>query len=314
MKRLTTEEFIKKAHEVHGDKYDYSKVEYINSQTKVCIICPEHGEFWQTPNAHIHQKQGCSYCCGKKLNTQEFIQKSFKIHGKKYDYSKVDYVNAHTKVCIICPEHGEFWQTPNKHLLNANCPKCVNQYSPTTEEWIERAKEVHGDKYDYSKVEYINCNTPVCVICPKHGEFFIYPNNHLKGNGCPKCRVSKLEKMMIDILMKNNIEFTYNKHFVWLKNIKPLSIDFYLPDYNIAIECQGEQHLINNRTFKNKNNNYLLYNDTLKNKLCFENNIKLFYFGETDLEKINLNKSLYNEDNYFKNRHNLLNKILRKIL
>ena len=113
MRKLTTYEFIEKAKKVHGDKYDYSKVEYVNSRTKICIICPQHGEFWQTPNAHL-MKEGCPKCKGENVSkvnrrtTNEFIEKAKKVHGDKYDYSKVDYKNNSTKVCIICPIHGEF--------------------------------------------------------------------------------------------------------------------------------------------------------------------------------------------------------------
>lgn len=124
MKRLTTEEFIKKAKEVHGDKYDYSKVEYVNAKLKVCIICPIHGEFWQTPSNHLDGK-GCIKCGGNcKIGRESFIEKSMKIHKNRYDYSKVTYVNISTKVCIICPIHGEFWQKPSNHLLGRGCPEC----------------------------------------------------------------------------------------------------------------------------------------------------------------------------------------------
>ena len=309
LKKLTTEEFIEKAKEVHGNKYDYSKVEYVNGKTKVCIICPIHGEFWQTPSAHIHQKQGCIYCSGRKLNLNSFIEKAKKIHGDKYDYSKVEYVNNNTKVCIVCPEHGEFWQKPVNHLRGNGCPKCANEYSPSTEEWIERAKQVHGDKYDYSKSTYVNAATRICVICRKHGEFWVFPNNHLKGNGCPNCNKSKLENILSFYLIKNNIEFTFNKKFEWLKNKKALSLDFYLPEYNVAIECQGEQHLLEGREFDNKRQ---IENDIIKNKLCLENGIKLLYFGDTKINDINLNKNLYNQNNYFTKRNELLITILPK--
>ena len=107
MRKLTTKEFIEKAREVHGDKYDYSKVRYANSKTKVCIICPKHGEFWQEANSHL-QGSGCSKCCGNNsYATEEFIEKAREVHGDKYNYSKVEYKGMHTKVCIICPEHGK---------------------------------------------------------------------------------------------------------------------------------------------------------------------------------------------------------------
>ena len=201
MKKLTREKFIEKAKQVHGDKYDYSKVEYINSQTKVCIICPEHGEFWQKPNSHL-LGYGCNKCAIEKRSklatktTDSFIERAKKVHGDKYDYSKVDYKGKGMNVCIICPKHGEFWQTPHNHLSGAGCPKCKNEYiskkySDTTETFIEKAKKVHGDKYDYSKVNYINSRTKVCIVCPEHGEFWQRPNNHLNGWGCSKCSNEK---------------------------------------------------------------------------------------------------------------------------
>ena len=113
-----------------GNKYDYSKVEYVNNRTKVCIICSEHGEFWQTPNSHL-KGCGCSNCRKKIMSnklsytSEIFIQKAREVHGNKYDYSKVEYKDFYTKVCIICPIHGEFWQKPNIHIrTKICCPKC----------------------------------------------------------------------------------------------------------------------------------------------------------------------------------------------
>jgi hypothetical protein len=127
-KKLTTEEFIIKAKCVHGDKYDYSKVEYINNHTKMIIICPEHGEFLQTSEHHLNSF-GCKECTynKKKLTTDEFIQKAKLIHSDKYDYSKVNYINNHTKVIIICPVHSDFEQQPTNHLLGKGCSKCVGK-------------------------------------------------------------------------------------------------------------------------------------------------------------------------------------------
>ena len=144
MKKLTTEIFIKNAKNVHGDKYDYSKVEYVNAHTKVCIICLEHGEFWQTPSNHLSGK-GCILCANvKKITTEEFIKRAKEVHGNKYDYSKVEYINNKIKVCIICPIHGEFWQMPINHLLGRGCKVCVgNSYNYLTNEWVQKAKEIH---------------------------------------------------------------------------------------------------------------------------------------------------------------------------
>ena len=209
MRKLTQEEWIKKAINVHGNKYDYSKVEYVNSRTKVCIICPEHGEFWQEANGHL-MGQGCKKCYGnEKMTTEGFIEKAKKIHGDKYDYSNVEYTSDNkTKICIICKKHGEFWQTPNSHLSGNGCPVCryesnKKKLRKSKEEFIKEAKKIHGDKYDYSKVEYVDNKTKVCIVCLEHGEFWQKPNNHLNGNGCYECG----RKMMGEKQTKNTALF-----------------------------------------------------------------------------------------------------------
>ena len=194
-KTKNTEWFIKKAKLVHGDKYDYSKVEYNGNRKKICIICPEHGEFWQIAANHL-KGAGCPKCNRVKLSLiktktiDEFIKQAKKVHGYKYDYSKVEYNGCEEKVCIICPEHGEFWQRPSVHLNGCNCPKCSNENFPikyTTNEFIEKVKKIHGDKYDYSKTEYFGSNKEIKIVCPKHGEFKQKASSHLSGAGCPKC-------------------------------------------------------------------------------------------------------------------------------
>ena len=123
----------------------------------------------------------------KMQKTDEFIKKARKVHGDKYDYSKVEYVNNHTKVCIICPKHGEFWQVPNSHLNGNGCPACVGLKRLTKEEFINRANRVHNYKYDYSNCNFISTHFKVDIICPIHGTFSQLPKNHLKGQGCPEC-------------------------------------------------------------------------------------------------------------------------------
>lgn len=187
-------EFIEQANIVHNGKYDYSSVNYIDGKTKVCIICPEHGPFWQSPQKHL-SGQGCKKCSrpNEGLTREEFITKAKEVHGDKYDYSKVLYKNASTDVEIICHEkdilgreHGSFFQTPYEHLHGKGCAKCAGRIVDT-ELFITKAKAIHGDKYDYSKVEYVNTSTPVTIICPEHGPFLQMPQDHLRGRNCPNC-------------------------------------------------------------------------------------------------------------------------------
>ena len=294
--RYTSDYIISLFKQVHGDKYDYSKVNYINSSTKVCIICPEHGDFWMLPSQHI-RGVNCPKCMGnKKLTKEDFITKAKEIHGDKYDYSKVEYINSEKKVCIICPEHGEFWQNPSHHLEGHGCMKCSLKHKPqckplTSEEFIKNAKEIHGDKYDYSKVEYINNYTKVCIICPEHGEFWQKPSNHIFGKGCPKCNNSKLEIEVENVLCQNNISYISQKTFKWLKYNSSMRLDFFLPEYNIAIECQGLQHFKQVWFNKNEKNQkyYLLENiqlrDSRKRNRCEEHGIKILYYTNVILDE-----------------------------
>jgi len=211
-KILTIDEWVEKAKEVHGDKYDYNNVVYKRGHSKVIIICPEHGEFEQTPTAHAAGR-GCRNCGieaatkATTKTTEQFIEKAKEVHGDKYDYSKVVYKNTDDKVTIICPEHGEFEQTPNGHTnKKGGCRKCANVHQPTTDEWVEKAKEVHGDKYDYSKVVYKRGRSKVIIICPEHGPFWQIPNNHLHGKGCPKCGKYGFQPQLPAQLYLYNIE------------------------------------------------------------------------------------------------------------
>lgn len=265
MAKITTKQIIERAKEAHGNKYDYSKVEYTKMHEKVCIICPEHGEFWQTPHNHIRYKQGCPKCNHRsyKLTTEEWIEKAKTVHGNKYDYSKVEYIDSKTKVCIICPEHGEFWQVPNNHLKTGGCPKCGKlKITSDTNSFIQKATLLHKDKYDYNKVKYKTNSTPVIITCPIHGDFEQTPNHHLSGQGCPICNSSKGEIYIENYLKLHNIKYIHQYAINIDKNINPSGkayIDFYIPDLNIAIEYNGEQHYKSIKYFEKIN--HCIYNN-----------------------------------------------------
>lgn len=196
-RKLTKEEFIERAKAVHGDKYDYSKVEYVDSSTKVCITCDVHGDILISPNKHL-SGQGCKSCgyirnrTSIRKTTEYFVQKSREKHGGKYDYSKVVYKGADESVEIICPIHGSFWQRAASHAHGCGCQKCAIKEShdksrKSTEQFIVDAKIVHGDRYNYELVEYKGKKTQVSIICKKHGIFKQTPDDHLQGHGCQKC-------------------------------------------------------------------------------------------------------------------------------
>jgi len=195
---MTTNEFIERSIKIHGDTYNYSKVNYKNSNTKVIIICKIHGEFQQIPVIHYWNKSGCPKCTGTvKSTTNEFIEKAKLIHGNKYDYSLVNYNLSNKEVIIICKIHGEFQQKPSYHLGGSGCQKCANKYTMTTNEFIEKAKLIHYDTYDYSKLKYVNTDIKVLILCKNHGEFQQIPTDHLRGHECFKCYYSTISERML---------------------------------------------------------------------------------------------------------------------
>jgi len=199
--QLTTKDFIDRSLKVHGDKYDYSEVNYINCKIKVSIICKknDHGIFEQTPDSHV-RGANCPKCDNENRthSFEDFLERALKIHGNKYNYDKVIYKKSNIKVTIHCPidGHGDFEMRPSSHLgSKQGCPICGDM-SKSTEEFIKDSQQVHGNLYDYSKVNYINSKTKVTIICliPGHGEFDQLPTNHISKaneNGCPKCAPNK---------------------------------------------------------------------------------------------------------------------------
>lgn len=249
-RRSNTEEFIARAKEVHGNKYDYSKVDYKRDKEKVIISCNIHGDFEQRPRNHLIGS-GCPECAyikfglNKRNNTKDFIEKAIAIHGDKYDYSKVDYVTDRIPVTIICKKHGEFTKTPNKHLSGQGCKLCSQENSITgpkltLQDFITKASVVHNNIYDYSKAIYINSKTKLIIICSIHGEFKQSPSTHLAGSKCPRCKASKGELVISDILKRANIDF--QTEFKPPKSTTRHRYDFYLPSCNLLIEFHGIQH------------------------------------------------------------------------
>lgn len=186
-RKYTLEIFAEKANKIHNNKFKYISFESVSKLVE--IECPVHGTFLQQGHSHL-SGVGCAKCSGKhKPTTEEFIEKAVKVHGDKYDYSSVKYINAKTPVEIICKEHGTFQQNPDKHInAKHGCPKCCKQgIKLTQDDYLTKAKNVHGDKYEYTG-EYINIDTPIEICCKIHGAFLQTPHNHIHDrNGCPKC-------------------------------------------------------------------------------------------------------------------------------
>jgi hypothetical protein len=203
-KKKTKDEFINEASIIHNFKYDYSKVIYKNSSENVIITCKIHGDYLKTPQKHL-AGQGCRICKGYiALNQESFLNRSIEKHGNFYNYSKTIVKSKNDKIIITCKIHGDFKQLPSNHIKGQGCPKCAqilkNQsQSYSKEEFINSVVLIHGNKYDYRKVNYINSQTKVEIICPIHNSFLMKPNSHFNGQGCPKCgRIEANKKIALD--------------------------------------------------------------------------------------------------------------------
>lgn len=248
--------FIDKSKKIHGDKFDYSKVDYRTAKTKVVITCLEHGDFLVTPNNHL-SGNGCPKCLGRGFTPTEqlenFIKDGHRIHNNKYDYSRVNITDK--KLTIICPIHGEFIQSKIGHITNkSGCPDCGGikkgiSRRLSKDEFVAKANETHNHRYTYDNVVYQGAHKKVNVTCPTHGDFSISPANHWSNEvGCPSCfnsNPSKGEVKIHDWLTKHNIFFEFQKSFPDLyyksKNGR-LKYDFYIPEKNLLIEFDGEYH------------------------------------------------------------------------
>jgi Zn finger protein HypA/HybF involved in hydrogenase expression len=225
---------------------------------------------------HIEKYLYESNIMGINLTNIEFIERAKNIHENKYDYSIVNYIDNSTKIKIICPEHGIFEQKPKDHLNGQGCPKCAKKYKPTSDEFIQNVNKIHNNKYDYSLVNYVGNKIKIDIICPKHGIFSQTPHNHIYGQGCPKCKQPKGEIKINQFLIKNNLNYEYQKKFDGCINERSLYFDFYLPDYNTLIEYDGKQHFKTVKYFGGEKGLKIRQErDKIKKEFCNKNDINL---------------------------------------
>lgn len=286
---LITQEFIEKAKRIRKiNEYDYSRTEYINCYTKVEIVCKVHGVFQQEPRCHL-KGQGCPQCGDKTSTKEEFIEKSVALYENKFDYSKAIYDNNKTKVEIICPEHGSFFQKPNDHLMGHGCSGCSGNKRLTTEEFLKRAKFIHGNAYDYSKTSVEGNYSKVDIVCPKHGSFWQTPKNHIYAkHGCPKCSniVSKMETEWLDKLdiIKRQATIRINRNRFIVDGYNPVTNTIYefLGDYfhgNPKVYSKNESNQLVKKTFGE------LYTETMHRINLFKiHGFNVVYIWESDFK------------------------------
>ncbi len=294
IKRGDLNVYLDKCKIIHNNKFDYSKIIFNKLKDKVEIICQIHGSFFCSLDSHMNKGTGCKKCSSMISNRNKnyiFLPPKNSI----YDYSKAIYINSRTHIEIICPivDHGSFFQTPNNHLTkNHGCPKCAFLFKAhdlmnTLEHYLDELNTIHNNKYDYSKFQYMSYNEKSIIICPKHGEFLQSIGVHLQC-GCPICNMSRGERDVMRYLIENGIKFEYNYRFADCINKRTLPFDFYLPEYNICIEFDGEHHY---GVKKSYSYDFLEVqkHDRTKTNYCIEKKIRLIripYFNGNKIKNI----------------------------
>lgn len=329
---LGTEEFIKRATAKHGGTYDYSKSQYVNSTTKVQIICRIHGPFYQNPHSHV-KGRGCPKCKTVKdvISRDDIVNQAVSKHNGLYSYGNI----LGNKIEIICKEHGKFISPIRQHLLGSGCKKChhkrnkhkkdieyyigripyetvsINQdeiilkckkhgefsikssnvkngasckqcayerlsqnNSLGIKEFVDRSSAIHSNKYDYSNVQYINQDKKVCIICPNHGEFYQSPKKHMSGQGCKACSISRCQLYLFNSI-KDVADITINDRYV----IYPYEIDLFLKDFRLGIEVDGIYY----HSFNRPESRYEIFKHRNKQELASSNGIFLMRFREDEI-------------------------------
>lgn len=217
-----------------------------------------------------------------RLSSLERIELCTRLHNNKYDYSEADFSKAKEKTTVVCPIHGEFKIDFDHHYNQRIGCKYCSYPSRDTESFIKEATKKHNGFYDYSKTKYIDSHTPIIITCPIHGDFKKTPNAHLSGQGCPQC--SKVDNLLESDVRKvlRGRKWPYIEQFKpsWLKRkAHGMSLDFFIPKFNVAIECQGKQHFNKGGWSANFDFGKQMERDEWKNKQCKANGVTLVYYA-----------------------------------
>jgi len=297
--RINTETFIERAIEVHGDKYDYSEVNFVSSKVKVIIKCKKCQNKWKLlPHNHLGGN-GCKPCQYKKLpqnqkiTHEEFVDLAIKKHGDKFEYIG-EYKGNKKKIKIKCKKcNKSFLQRASSHLEGCGCKYCVYKKLPQNLPksvlcFENECKKIHDNKYDYCG-DYKGGRHKIKIFCKKHQKYF-YQNAcaHLnKKQGCPICNQSRGEFAIEDFLIKNKIKYTPQKKFKKCKCFYELPFDFYLSDYNVCVEYDGQHHFYSIDYFGGDERlKVVKKHDEIKTNFCIENNIDILRISYLEFNKI----------------------------
>ena len=293
----------------HNGKLSYDKADFIKLQNKIIITCLIRGDFTQRADLYLKGNGGCKKCSG--CTTESVIVQAKIVHGDLFDYSKTEYIGNKIPMTIICRIHGEFVQTTGNHIsCKKGCPTCAIEYRAslcrkTKEKFVNEGRTVHGFKYHYDNVVYINSNTKVIIFCPKpeHGNFLQTPGSHISGKGCPRCASRSENEDLINLtLYEGAFMYDFERQFRLANLSKDKSrhtFDFYFPEYKVAIEYNGKQHYQKTGFSNNKEKAQLLFetqliSDKHKRQFCKEYEIDLISIDGRIYKKQALKKLVNN--------------------
>jgi hypothetical protein len=235
-----TKQYLERACQIHKNKYDYSLVSDITTNKQyIEIKCPIHGVFKQAVSSHVNAKQGCPRCGGNfRRTTEEVMDEIRKVHGDRFTYTPFQYKCNKQKIEIFCKVHGSFKTGVKEHLNGGGCPKCAKNAKMNTEDFIKKARKKHGDRYDYSKVDYRLCDQHVTITCRTHGDYLQTPHAHLAGYGCSRCvaNSSRKENCWLDSLQ---IVGLLRQHKVKVGK-RRYTVDGFDPKTNTIYEFNGD--------------------------------------------------------------------------
>lgn len=268
---------------------------------KLTVVCPDHGEFLISPNNHYKGK-GCPRCKFRFRNGPEFIEYASALWGNKYDYSQASYSKQSVPVTVVCPEHGTFTVSPGNHTRKSQpcgCPKCgaikaiesvpravagsVKRIAEKAREgFIPKSQAVHGDKYDYSLVQYEHRNKEVKIVCPTHGVFLQRPAYHIRGFGCRLCQESRGELEIVTLFRSRGVH--YEREVVIGEFNPRKSFDFYVPSENLYIEYDGELHFrpFSDSPYSLRKYEQQMQRDKIRNDWCRDHGVKLLIITYKD--------------------------------
>lgn len=293
-----TSDFIERGSSLHKERFEYHHSVYSGLTKPIQICCKQHGLFRTTPKSHLYTRSGgCPDCLAKilknalQLSEADFLKRAKEIHGDRYEYQIVEYDGRHTKVTIVCPDHGRFCMRASRHLEGRGCRRCAfDRFQQVRRlsfwDFVEAVVSTHGaHRYDYQLSNHVNHSSKIKIHCPIHGQFEQPIRVHMQGHGCAACCQSAGEKKVRQALEILEVPFYEQHRFADCKSKRSLPFDFYVPDHSLLIEFDGRQHYSNSELWGGEEKlAETNRHDAIKTSFAQENGLSLLRIPYWDIE------------------------------